>query len=78
MRRTQMTRLFFAKTTRKPPLEQQSKMHDGWPKTQKDFYEEVVSHYKDSYEVKCHTEGGECDSESNVDEGDNWVNVCSD
>ena len=46
-------------------------MHDGWPKTQKDFYEEVVSHYKDSYEVKCYTEGGECDSESDVDEGDN-------
>ena len=46
-------------------------MCDGWPKMQKDFYEEVVSCYKDSYEVKCYTEGGECDSESNVDEGDN-------
>ena len=45
-------------------LKQQTEKFDGWPKTQKDFYEEVVSFYKDSYEVKCYTKGGECDSES--------------
>ena len=55
------------------PLEKQTDMYDGWPKTWADFYEEVVAYYKDhGDEVKCYLKGGECNSktDSNEEEDD--------
>lgn len=50
------------------PLEEQGDYYDGWQKTQRDFYEEVVEYYKDIPEVKCYEKGGDCDSESDIED----------
>lgn len=49
------------------PLEKQKDKYDGWSKTWKDFYEEVVNYYKDSHEVKCYIKGRQCDSDTDSD-----------
>ena len=52
------------------PLEQQKDKFDGWPKTNIDFYDEVVDYYKDIPEVKCYEEVGDADSDSDFSDDD--------
>ena len=54
------------------PLDKQHALYDGWQKTWADLYEEIVTYYKDSHEVKCYIEGGACSSEEDgdADEGE--------
>ena len=47
-------------------LEEQQEKYEFWEKTE-DFYDQVKEYYKDSEEVEIHTQGGECDSESDVE-----------
>jgi len=53
----------------KDPDDQKS-LFDGYPKTQADFYEEVVGYYKNRSDVTCYLKDGECDSDSDFAEDD--------